>query len=136
MPGYRRQGTIFNLTFPEFEGLEVTTRGLSTGQMLMLWEANAESKSSAKDDAAKATRQMLQYFADALIKWNLESEKDDGSWEEVPATLEGIVSQDLPFVLRLIEVWTTVLAGVDANLGKDSDSGETSPDLNIPMEVS
>lgn len=133
MAGYRRQNTIYNLTFPEFEGLEVIVRGLSTGQMMQLWKAGAGAKSKSKDDAAKATEEMLGYFANALIGWNLEGEKEDGSWEKVPSTLDGIKSQDLPFVLRIVEAWTDVLAGTEADLGKDSDSGGTSLEESLPM---
>ena len=135
MAGYRRERTIYKLDFPEFDGLEVIARGLSTGQMMQLWKANAGAKSKAKEDAAKATEDVLGYFANALVGWNLEGEKEDGSWEKVPATLDGIKSQDLPFVLRIVEAWTDAIAGTDAELGKDSGSGETSLAESLPMEA-
>jgi hypothetical protein len=133
MAGYRRQNTIYNLTFPEFEGLEVIVRGLSTGQMMQLWKAGGNAKSKSKDDAANGTEEMLKYFANALVGWNLEGEQADGTWEKVPATLDGIKSQDLPFVLRIVEAWTDVMAGTEEDLGKDSSSGEKSLAESLPM---
>jgi hypothetical protein len=134
--GYRRQSTIYNLTFPDYDGLVVSIKGLTTGQMMKLWDdqaLNAAAKAAGdKDAVSKATKEMLQMFVGALVEWNLEDDKGT----PVPTTMEGIESLDLPFVLSLTEGWTIALAGADAELGKDSDSGSSFQEESIPMETS
>jgi hypothetical protein len=104
--------------------------------MMQLWDDTASAKAAKEagntDTASKSTRDMLTMFANALIEWNLEDENG----VPVPPTLEGIESQDLPFVLSLVEAWTSILAGTSEDLGKDSDSGERFPEELIPMETS
>jgi hypothetical protein len=124
MAGYRRQRTVFNLTFPDFDGLVVSIRGQNTGETLSLFENRAKSD-------VEATKYMIITFANSLIEWNLEDE--DGV--KVPTTVEGIESLDLPFVQELIDAWVTAVTGVDKELGKDSPSGGPSQEVSIPMEV-
>jgi hypothetical protein len=123
MAGYRKQRTVYDLTFADHDGLEVMVAGLTTGQTMEMWEAKADS-------GPEATGKMLRMFADSLLGWNLETEEGD----PVPQDLEGVKSQELPFVLEIIEAWTTALTGADAELGKDSTSGDPSLEAAIPME--
>lgn len=124
MASYRRQRTVFNLTFVEYDGLEVSVRGQTTGESLSLLEKKDQSN-------LEATRYMISAFVDALIKWNLEDE--DGN--SVPTTIEGVESLDLPFVQEIIDAWVSAASEVSKELGKDSPSGETSQEVSIPMAV-
>ena len=132
MAGYRVQSTIYNLTFAKFEGLEISIKGLTTGQMMEMWDAKAASKSDSEVTVSKGTNDMFEMFVDALKEWNLEDEEG----VPVPKTMDGIKSLDLPFVLSLCEGWTTALAGTGEELGKDLPSGNKSQEELIPMETS
>lgn len=121
--GYRKQKTMYKLTFDKYTGLEITAAGLTTGQTIELWEAKA-------DNGPESVTKMLQMFSDALEDWNLETE--DG--EPVSQDMDGVRSQELPFVMEIIDAWTTALTGTDTELGKDSSSGSTFQGEPIPME--
>jgi hypothetical protein len=121
--GYRKQRTIYDLTFAKYEGLEVSLHGLNTGQTMDLWAAK-------NDGGPEATAEMLAMFSDSLRDWNLETEEG----EPVPPDLKGVRSQELSFVLELIDSWTTAMTGANEDLGKESTSGETSPEAGIPTE--
>jgi hypothetical protein len=123
MAGYRKQRTIYSLVFDDYEGLEVKVKSLTTGQTMELWKAKS-------DNGPAATEGMLHLFSDSLLEWNLETEEGD----PVPLDFEGVTSQELPFVLKIIDAWTTALTGAEAELGKDSEPGTTSPEELIPME--
>jgi hypothetical protein len=128
--GYKKKVKTFELSFKgdaEYDGLELTMKGLSIGKYLKI----AELADTADSDKTADLRPMLSSFADALVSWNMEDEDE----LEVPASLEGIESLDIEFVMTLISKWLTSVAGVSAPLGSDSGSGETSPELGIPMET-
>jgi hypothetical protein len=124
MAGYRKQRTVYNLTFENHPGLEISAGSLTTGQTMDLWKARA-------DTTPEGTEDMLRMFADSLQSWNLETEEG----EPVPMDFKGLQTQELPFVLQLVDAWTTALAGTSAELGKDSTSGERSLEVSIPMEA-
>lgn len=126
MAGYRVESPTYNLKFEGLEGLEVNIKGLNTGQMMELWEDKSDSSTS------ESSKETLLRFSAALISWNIEDENG----VPIPATLEGIKSLDVSFVLTMVNGWTTALSGVDTDLGKDSDSGEQFQEASIPMETS
>lgn len=131
--GYRKQTTLYHLTFPEFDGLEITAKSLSTGDLMRIMKTAAQLTGDASErpgeTRAQAVEDMLRRFSKALVSWNLEDE--DG--EPVPATYQGVEDQELPFVLRIIEAWTEAVAGVPDDLGKVSPSGPQFPEVSLPM---
>lgn len=130
--GYRLARTTYKLTFPEYDGLEVMARSLSTGDLMKIMElsgALAPGSTQAPVERAKTVESLLRRFAKALVTWNLEDE--DG--EPIGTTYEDIADQELPFVLRIIEAWTEAVAGVPDDLGKASNSGPQFPEVSIPM---
>lgn len=135
--GYQRSKKIFKLVFedPELDGLVVRMRSVSLGRLMKLMKvANVTpgKKMSAEDMAV--VDEILQMFAKALVGWNLEEEDEETKEvRPVPATPEGVYSQDLDFVIEIITAWVEALAGVSAPLGKDSPSGETFPEGSLPM---
>jgi hypothetical protein len=124
--GYRPKRKIFNLDFTgtEYDGLEVTVRGVSTGQAL-------DIDTAQNDSSDEGMRTMLELLAAQLIDWNVED--DDG--QPVPANLDGIRAQEIALNLAIINAWQTAMAGVPAPLESGSTSGEPSLVASIPTET-
>jgi hypothetical protein len=137
--GYKRD-KIYRLVFedPELEGLEVRARSVAIGKLLQISELKELRNSGELDgDGIAKTRDLLQIFADALVSWNLEIDtavNGEVITQPVPATLDGLLSQDLGFVLQIIEAWMEAVTSVSKSLGKASPSGVTFPEGSLPME--
>lgn len=131
--GYKRTKT-YRLVFedPEFEGLEVRAKSVPTGSFLKITELMdlGGSEGFTSDDMDKI-RDLFGTFAGALIDWNLEDDDD----QPVPATLDGLLSQDLDFVLQIIKAWMEAVTTPPESLGKGSPSGVQFPEGSIPMAV-
>lgn len=130
--GYKREPKLYRLKFADgdFEGLEVTLRGLNTGQFL---EMSKLAKSVSADKAnvdMDAAELMFRNVAHALVEWNLE----DWNGDPVPATYEGVTSQDLDLNMKIITEWVGAMAAVDTPLPVGSSSGAISPEASLPME--
>lgn len=135
--GFKKQTTIFELAFADkaYEGLEVRAKSIPSGDFLDLMEAATAldlTKQTFSESDLHAVKFLFDGFAKALISWNLEDEFGTA----IPATLEGVRDQEFPFLMPIITAWMDAVAGVSADLGKESRSGVTSPDLQIPMAVS
>lgn len=128
--GFKKEATLFKLVFEAYEGLEVYVKSLSVGELLDLTELTAEvSNLEDVKEVMAQSKSLMEVFAKNLVKWNLEDE--DGT--PVPATYEGIASQEFPFVLEIITTWMEQVAKVDENLEKKFSN---TPSLDsLPMEV-
>ncbi len=124
-------------------GLQVRVRALTIGEMMELTRA-AESAPRLDDGTIDGSgvsgsdlEQMFRLLADALLSWNLESESltEEGVFEPVPATFEGIITQEADFMMDIVHAWMDAGAGVEPGLKDGSNSGGTSPVLSIPMDV-
>jgi hypothetical protein len=81
-------------------------------------------------ESVAGVRETFQEFAEHLVSWNLQ---EDGV--PIPATLEGVNSQDSMFILRLARAWQEALSGVGSPLPHGSSNGRP-PDLRaIPTET-
>lgn len=149
--GYER-GTTFVLTFedPSFEGLEVRARGISTGHLFrildlveMLEEKNLSPAQIKQLDTlfrvfagcpagctAAHEDQGGNHYARKLKSWNLT---EDG--EPVPATYEGLMSQDFEFTQTLVEAWLDGMVGTPGPLDESSTDGGQFQEESIPMEI-
>ena len=129
MSGYVRPAKTFLLKFadPEYAGLEVRVKSLPVGQLLKVGRF-ADTAREAFD--LSMVEDLFTAFAGSLISWNLEEPEG----VPVPATLDGVLSQETDFMIAVALEWATTLAGVSADLGKDSSSGPISPALSLPME--
>jgi hypothetical protein len=128
--GYRRKRAeqpIYRLVFADDElaGLEVDCRPAPLG-VVQDFTKLAEFVGTRAQELA-ATAMVLETFGQSLVGWNLEDE--DGT--PVPATIEGLLAQDTPFVMRIIEAWmvNTIRAGQD-----DSGPDAVPPSLADAME--
>jgi hypothetical protein len=127
--GFEAPQKAYRLNFAETDlaGLEVTAGSLPLGEFLKVSELAA-----TKDDpqgAAASAAQLFATFAGSLMSWNLTR---DG--EPVPATYEGILGQDLDFMMKIVLAWVSAMADVDTPLLNGSNSGADSAlEHSIPM---
>lgn len=124
--GYRPKRKTYVLEFedPDLDGLEVTVRGLTTGQIL-------DIETAREDGGEDAIRELLELLASQLVEWNVED--DDG--RPVAANLDGIRAQDIAFNMAIIDAWQNAVTGVPAPLDEPSTDGELSPVASIPTET-
>ena len=136
--GYRPKRTTYKLNFSETEhaGLEVLARATSVDGLLGFIDLGASldgldgrlraatESGDAEQLAAlkKKIRDTFEPFARVLVEWNVED--DDGT--PVPATLDGLLSQELPFVGQIIEAYVGAIATAPPPLSPASSGGETS----------
>lgn len=137
--GYVRKRKLYRLVFDDEElaGLEVVTKASSVDayeQISLL--ANRKPGHLTEDDLDK-TGHLYREFAKVLVSWNLEEHEDpfdeSSPLVPVPATVGGLMAQDLPFVLTIILAWMDAVASALAG------SAPTQEDLaeleaGLPME--
>jgi hypothetical protein len=124
--GCRRNPKLYKLKFADgdYEGLEVTMRSVSIGEMRAL-QGNGED--SGKDGFDR----MVSLVASHLVEWNREDE--DG--QALPPTLESLEDEEPSLINLIIDRWTDAVAGVSAPLEQPSNSGAPAPVESIPMEA-
>lgn len=147
--GYKRAKKIYRLKFedPEMEGLEVDTTGASIDEFTALTdltdlsefavdgvEITKENLAQVAGAAAKVD-DLFRAFAKHLVSWNLEDDGSDGDAIPVPATFEGVKSQDAEFILELIAAWMEAVGGVSGPKDRRSNGGKPSLAASIPMET-
>jgi len=130
--GFKVQRKTFRLRFKDSEmaGLEVLAKSLTTGQFLEMEHARA-ARAAGDAGSEGATATMIDLLAGALVSWNAEDE----AGMPIPATAEGIRSQDLDFTMQVIDAWTDAIAGVPRPLSQPSSDGLPSLEASIPMDV-
>ena len=117
--GFRPPRRIYNLDFTgtEYEGLEVTARGMTVGEELEL-------------DGADFTGDLIvRALVKRLEAWNVEDEHG----QPVPTTVADVCTQDGALVLAIRDALRRANSGVPDPLPQTSASGETSPAPPIPM---
>lgn len=128
---FKRRRKVYKLDFSgtEYDGLVVKAGGLTTGEYLEIIGLAVPDES----DESAETDKMLQMFAKHLKSWNLISEDDDDT--PVPATYEGLKSNDLAMNTAIINAWTTAIGQVsEETAGKSSDTSPA-PEESIPTEM-
>ena len=129
--GFKPKRTLYRLDFDgtDLEGLEVTARGSSMGELLEVLDGadgiEGLKELDEKRDKAKiadAMRQMVTPFARKLHSWNLLGDDD----EPMPASVDGLLAQELDFVVSLISAYAKAMTQAGPALGKDSGSGGSS----------
>lgn len=117
--GYRPKRRIYNLNFAgtDYEGLEVTARGMTVGEELEL------------DGVDLSADLIVKALVQRLDSWNVE----DDHGQPVPTTFEGVCTQDSAMILAILNAVRQANSGVPDPLPQPSPSGETSPAPPIPM---
>ena len=131
--GYRKQKKVYHLIFEddEFEGLEVRTHAPPFGFLEEVTQLAAfAGKTVFTADDMEQVQAFFGAFSKHLISWNLED--DDGT--PVPATLEGLRAQELPFVMAIIQAWVGI-GKVSGPLVQPSSGGRPSLEGSLPMEA-
>lgn len=126
--GFERKRKVFKLKFadPEFDGLEVLAASPSMDTFVAI------ARHAGKNVDTEALDELLGHFCVSLISWNLE---EDGV--PVPATVEGLRTQEPDFVLEVVDAWMDAVNGTSANdpLAQPSDAGGQFQEALIPMET-
>ena len=124
--GYVRDST-YKLKFEEFadgdgNALEIRVKPLSVERWLALVGGDLGHEET------------LELFIDHLVGWNVEERDQDGEVSPVPATRKGVRSQDVVFVLQLVDMWAGKIGSVSAPLVTTSGDGQPSLEESLPME--
>lgn len=104
MAGFEVPETVAKLVFtdPSFAGLEVACALIPLDELVATAQlARIDPDAITAAELAKVT-QLRDAFAGALRSWNLTRKG-----KPVPATLAGVKSLDMVFVLQLIEPWVS-----------------------------
>lgn len=134
--GFKKAKKRYRLTFedPELAGLEVIMGSMSIGQMLDFQKVvNALQPGEKKDEAVqqKMVELTLERFAKSIISWNLEDEEG----MPIPATLAGVQTQELDFIMPIITAWQEAIAGVDPKSQPSANGSGNFPEVSLPMET-
>lgn len=115
----------------DLEGLLVEMKGISVGTFMEVAEmADLDPRNFSAADMPRVKR-LFEIVADSLAEWNLLDDED----QPVPATHAGVMSQDFPLVMAIIEGWMEAIGGVPTPLDQPSADGKQSGGLSIPMDV-
>lgn len=113
--GYRREPRRIRLVFddPEMDGLEVVTRSVPLGTFMAMLDSSS--------DNAKASQLINDFAEHALVEWNLVNE----AGEPVPATLTGMKTQEIDFVMQIVRTWLEAVGTASDPLALASSNGST-----------
>lgn len=122
--GYRPPRKIYQLDFTgtDYEGLAVNMRGLTVGEELELDELRG---------AEGGGRKVFELMTGLLESWNVEDEHG----QQIPATFEGVCTQDASMVMAILNALQTATSGVPDPLPQSSPAGEPSLVASIPTET-
>lgn len=133
--GFTPKRTQYRLKFDkttDLDGLEITTRSVSVGQLMDLQRFGSELAGAEDDDfAPEAIEKMVDLLASGIVEWNVEDEEG----RPVEPTTANLLAQDLPFIYAVLTAWSQAMSGISESLGKDSTSGESFPEESLPMET-
>jgi hypothetical protein len=130
MGGFEPKRKTYRLKFedPDLAGVEVVMASLTIEAMVGMAAAADAVRGDAPD--AAMIGDLFGRFAAALKEWNVTS---DG--QPVPATRDGVMSQDLDFVMAVFEAYFEAVTGVNPPSPAGSPPGGTSgPVPSLPME--
>jgi hypothetical protein len=126
--GYKPKRTLYKLTFddPDLDGLEVETRSVSIDGLLSFFDL-LEKAQAMDEEAPDLTvfADVAERFAKVLVRWNVE--EDDGT--PVPATAGGLLSQDIGFMVQILDAWTAAMSKAPPPL-----PGASKPSVPPPEE--
>ena len=154
--GYRRNKVyLLGFTDPEFEGLEIRTRGISINRALQaatLAEAFDRLDKPGIEDAVKIDTLMRIFagcpaecgqvheelagqggghFTSRIVDWNLEDEHG----RPLEPCYESFTDQDADFTVPVVMAWLEGVMGTPAPLDETSSDGKPPGAVSIPMET-
>lgn len=132
-PGrFRRNPKVYNLKFADSDlaGLEVQIRSLPISEFLKV--TDLASRSGNDPESAKTSQEILRVLAGQIVEWNLDNEFGD----PVNPDYNGLIKQELDFVMRIFTAWMDAMGKVPDPLEPSSASTGTSPVPLPQMAVS
>ena len=125
--GCKRVPKHYKLKFADgdYEGLEVTMRSVSIGEMRAL------QGTSGEEGGGDGFDRMVTLVASHLVAWNREDEHGNA----LPPTLESLEDEEPSLINLIIDRWTDAVAGVSAPLEQPSNSGASAPVDKLPSEI-
>jgi hypothetical protein len=127
--GFRPEPTIYNIEFEgtSLDGLHVRASACTVGEyehMLQLI-VDANKQGNVSQDILDGNDWLKQLFLNHLVSWDLE---DYITGEPIPATLEGIRTQERGVFSVILQGWQTAIVSVPKASKKNSNDGMTSPE--------
>lgn len=132
--GYRPDLPKYRLKFADHEGLEVITRRVTVDglmEFIGLTSGLDGAAQPAPEDLANVG-ELFGRFAGVLVSWNLEDEHG----QPVPATREGVGSQDFQFMMEIITAWISEVSAAPPPLPGPASSGPTSLEAQLDLASS
>lgn len=154
--GYRRNKTYL-LTFedPEFEGLEIRTRGLSINRAMQTMELAKvlDDREGYTTEELRALDTLMRIFAGCpagcdqehpelagqsgghftsrIVSWNLEDEYGNA----LEPGYRAFTDQDADFTVDVLMAWLEGVMGTPGPLDGTSNDGKPPEVVSIPMET-
>lgn len=129
---YVPKRTLYKLDFSQTEhaGLKVVTRSAPMGALLdILGLADQVEAAGVKNADRGQLVTLFGLFDTILVEWNVGT---DGG-ERVPASKEGLLSQDPEFVMTVIAAWAQAMSKAPPPLPAGSSTGANPVEASIPM---
>ena len=137
MNGYVPKRRVFRLRFEdeEYDGLVVKVRSTNVQRLLefMRFLAGLSDDDLTAEDVERFAG-LFESFAEVLEEWNVLHADGPNKGQPVPATLEGIQTQDADFVMDIMRVWFQAVTQPPAPLPATSSAGGPSAVPPLPME--
>ena len=131
--GFLAPRRTYSLEFEgdEFDGLIVKVRPPTVGEALdnmdLAWMTD---DTLTEKDRLDRLHSLYALFSTRLVSWNVEDE----TGTPVPATLDGLLTLDNDFGIRIVRSWLFETSMVPRPLDTGSPSGVPSVELSIPMD--
>lgn len=132
--GYKPQGKLYELAFENHEGLEVTCKGATLGEIDKV--RKLEPKMNEPDEAKRMA--MFTFFEKKLVSWNVDHPAPDeldendccaacGLHEDMllPCNVRSMQCLELNFVMEIIIGWVFAVARVPIPKALNSSNGGT-----------
>ena len=128
--GFKRDRKQYQLTFEDgdLDGFQVTANGLTLGEFVDV-SALASALSTPEGRTRENIERQFVVLGDALVSWNLLDDDD----QPIPCGYDGLKGQDVDFAMVIFRTWMKSMQTVPDELGKDSGSGETSPERSLGL---
>jgi len=131
--GFQAPRRTYSLEFEgeDFDGLVVKVRPPTVGEALANFDLSwMQAEDISEKERLGRLRDLYELFVSRLVSWNLEV---DG--ELVPTTIDGLLSLDNDFGIRIVRSWLFETSAVPRPLAESSPAGEVPEDLSLPMET-
>ncbi len=134
--GFVRKRKLYaiDLTGTSLEGLDLVMCGLTVRESLTLSGLQDMAEAPAGEQAEKL-RELFEFVAGKIARWNLEAENPDGTREPVAPSADELMSWDTGEAFAIIAAWQKAVEGVSDPLERRSSAGSRWEGEPIPMAI-